>query len=99
MHQRMLDVEVVLVMKDGDLVSICLAAGGLLVLIGVAAIWGYRDGRQVNRGGGLRIAIDGQLSSSGSHGCECAGDEEVVEVGGGQETSKGRRGKSRGLLY
>jgi hypothetical protein len=75
-HQRVLNIEVILVMEDSYLVTVCCARGWLLVLIGVASIWGDRDGREVDRRRGFRIAIDRRLSSGGSHVGERTGYEE-----------------------
>lgn len=66
-HQRVLDVEVVFVMEDCDLVALSLVAAWLLVLVGGAATGGDGDGREVDLGGGIRIAIDRWLGGGGSH--------------------------------
>ena len=68
MHQRVLHVEVVLVMEDGNLIAICSVAIGVLVFIGIASIGRDGNGGEVNWRGRVGIAIDGGLGSGGGHG-------------------------------
>lgn len=51
-HQRMLDVEIVLVVKDGNLIIL---SGWLLVLV-AAADWGNGDRRQIDLTAGFSFS-------------------------------------------
>jgi hypothetical protein len=61
-HERMLDVEVVLVMKHGDLLIL---SSGLRVLVATGTLWRGGNSSQVNR----CRDIDGGFGGDCSHGC------------------------------
>jgi hypothetical protein len=65
-HQWVLNIEVVLIMEDGDLF---LASLSIWLGILISASWGDRNGRKVNWGCRLRIFIDWCLSGNSCHDC------------------------------